>query len=77
MNWKRASEITEPGAYWMIDYDLGQTEPEEVVNVSRVGKFLWNPTVLPDLKSASSGFLKNWSNNIYLYGPIEPPGEML
>lgn len=64
MTWKRASEITEPGAY-LVSSDGRETY---VVSVYRDE---WDclyatGSVLP---------LSGWDRNIYLSGPIEPPGS--
>lgn len=61
--WKRASEITEPGAYWVYDC-FGS------LYVCQIRK------IPSGMYGVGMGELRYWDDNIYLYGPIEPPGEM-
>ena len=68
-DWKRASEITEPGAYWIDDRrPNGKPSPSKKWTVAQVYQDL-NGNGLYSLGS----FLKNWPPNSYLYGPINPP----
>lgn len=59
MNWKRASEITEPGAYWVDD-----RRPTGTPSASRD----W---CVVQVRASDRLYVVN--ENIFLYGPIEPP----
>lgn len=73
MNWKRASEITEPGGYWVDD-----RRPESLL----FGR-LFVVSIFEDLKGMLRSLhyspykenrcLSMWPDSIYLAGPIEPP----
>ena len=73
MNWKRASEITEPGAYWVDDRRPTGTPSASrdwyVVQVRASDRlYVVNASI-----AREGWFLERWAKNIFLYGPIELP----
>lgn len=73
MTWKRASEITEPGAY-LVDDRRPTGTPSAlsdwyVVQVRASDRlYVLNASITRD-----GWALERWDKNIYLYGPIQPP----
>jgi len=74
MIWQRASEITEPGAYWVDDRrPSGKSRGHFLVtNVFESLDGFYAPL---SSNSRHGTFLVNWDKNIYLYGPLKPPKE--
>jgi hypothetical protein len=76
MNWKRASEITEPGVYWVDDRRPTGTPSASrdwyVVQVRASDRlYVVNASI-----AREGWFLERWAKNIFLYGPIDGGQEM-